>query len=358
MSRYIRARDYIYTTFMDSLSQIVLGAAVGELTFGKKLGNKAMLWGSIAGTIPDLDILANIFVKDELIRLHIHRGWTHSMWIQIPLSWLFAKLTFRWVKDPLLWRRWWLFWYLTFLTHTLLDCCTTYGTQLMAPFSNTLVGFNNIAVVDPFWTIPYLLTLGVCLFIRRDNPSRKKWAIAASVWASVYMAYTCVNKLYVHQKMSSSLAAQQIEYNELSTSPSMFNNWLWAGIATSNDSIFIAEYSVLQKDDCIQWLGYPLNKDLIEQCGNREMAATLTWFGQGKSFALPTKNGFDYFIIKWGRANITETEAHKAFMFYWEVQNDGGNCKSHPIQPQWDRSDLREAMGKFKERILEGPTCD
>ena len=41
---------------MDSLTQIVLGAAVGEAVLGKKVGNRAMLWGAVAGTIPDLDV--------------------------------------------------------------------------------------------------------------------------------------------------------------------------------------------------------------------------------------------------------------------------------------------------------------
>ena len=38
---------------MDSLTQIVLGASVAEATLGKKIGNKAILYGAIAGTIPD-----------------------------------------------------------------------------------------------------------------------------------------------------------------------------------------------------------------------------------------------------------------------------------------------------------------
>ncbi len=36
---------------MDSLTQIVLGASVGEAVLGKKVGNKAILWGAIAGTL-------------------------------------------------------------------------------------------------------------------------------------------------------------------------------------------------------------------------------------------------------------------------------------------------------------------
>ncbi|MEO0790197.1 MAG: metal-dependent hydrolase, partial [Bacteroidota bacterium] len=63
---------------MDSLTQIVLGAAVGEATLGRKLGNRAMLWGGIAGTLPDLDVFANM-ATDPISALVYHRSFTHSM---------------------------------------------------------------------------------------------------------------------------------------------------------------------------------------------------------------------------------------------------------------------------------------
>lgn len=66
---------------MDSLTQIVLGAAVGEAVLGKKVGNKAMFYGAIAGTIPDLDVyVGKLF--DTVTALEIHRGFTHSVFLQ------------------------------------------------------------------------------------------------------------------------------------------------------------------------------------------------------------------------------------------------------------------------------------
>jgi len=80
---------------MDSLTQIVLGAAVGEAVLGKKIGNRAMLWGAIGGTVPDLDIIANFFV-DDLQALIIHRGFSHSLLfgvlMPILLAWLVKRL--------------------------------------------------------------------------------------------------------------------------------------------------------------------------------------------------------------------------------------------------------------------------
>ncbi len=42
---------------MDSITQAVLGATVGEAVLGKKTGAKAAGLGAIIGTIPDLDVL-------------------------------------------------------------------------------------------------------------------------------------------------------------------------------------------------------------------------------------------------------------------------------------------------------------
>ena len=75
---------------MDSLSQITLGAAVGEYFLGKKIGNRAMVWGAVIGTVPDLDVLGNYFMTD-LNGLLFHRGISHSVFCffgAIALGWL------------------------------------------------------------------------------------------------------------------------------------------------------------------------------------------------------------------------------------------------------------------------------
>ena len=55
---------------MDSVTQLVLGAAVGEAALGRRVGNRAILWGAIAGTLPDLDVFVPLgdVVKDFTYR--------------------------------------------------------------------------------------------------------------------------------------------------------------------------------------------------------------------------------------------------------------------------------------------------
>jgi len=74
---------------MDSLTQIILGAAVGEAVLGKKVGNKAMLYGAIAGTIPDLDIFTSYFT-DTITAISIHRGFTHSIVFAVLFAFIFG----------------------------------------------------------------------------------------------------------------------------------------------------------------------------------------------------------------------------------------------------------------------------
>ena len=85
---------------MDSLSQVVLGAAVGEAVLGKKIGNRAMMWGAFAGFLPDLDVSAR-FVMDDIGALAAHRGITHSIFFAVFFSFFLA-----WVVQGLYSRGW------------------------------------------------------------------------------------------------------------------------------------------------------------------------------------------------------------------------------------------------------------
>ena len=67
-------------TSLDSFTRLVLGAAVGEAATGRKLGRRALLWGGLAGTIPDLDVFVALLLGlSEPAGLRFHRGPTHTL---------------------------------------------------------------------------------------------------------------------------------------------------------------------------------------------------------------------------------------------------------------------------------------
>ncbi len=76
---------------MDSLTHIALGACMGEAFAGKQLGNKAMLWGALAQSIPDIDFVASFWMNNSS-NLLAHRGFTHSFLFCAIITPLFALL--------------------------------------------------------------------------------------------------------------------------------------------------------------------------------------------------------------------------------------------------------------------------
>jgi inner membrane protein len=187
---------------MDSVTQIVLGAAVGEAVLGKKIGNKAMLLGAIAGTIPDLDVIANRFT-DTVTALEIHRGFTHSIVFAIVFGLLFGWLLSLWDRRASL-KEWFWFWFLCFFTHPLLDAHTTWGTQLFWPLDIRLE-YKNIFVIDPLYTLPFLVFLILAMLQKRGSIKRRKFNNLGLIVSSSYMVLTLITKAITYQKFENAL---------------------------------------------------------------------------------------------------------------------------------------------------------
>jgi inner membrane protein len=69
---------------VDSITQATLGAAVGEALLGKKLGNRAVAWGLLFGTLPDLDVIFSPFLDNA--RQLESLGWKYIPQVGVNLS--------------------------------------------------------------------------------------------------------------------------------------------------------------------------------------------------------------------------------------------------------------------------------
>jgi inner membrane protein len=76
---------------MDSLTHIVLGAACGKIVLGKKIGNKALLFGAIGGTIKDLDVfIGKLLYTNKMQAMAFHRGFMHSLLCAVLATFVFG----------------------------------------------------------------------------------------------------------------------------------------------------------------------------------------------------------------------------------------------------------------------------
>ncbi|WP_309246659.1 metal-dependent hydrolase [Ramlibacter montanisoli] len=190
---------------MDSISQIALGAAVGIATMGRRTALwKAALWGGIAGTLPDLDVV--IDHGDALRNMTMHRGASHSLFWLSVVSPLMAALPAAVHRERPLFTRWWLAMWLALVTHPLLDAMTVYGTRLLLPFSDHPFAVGSVFIIDPLYTVPLLVGVGIALS-RRDG-ARLRWNGAGLALSTAYLAWSVVAQAQVRDAAQEALAAQ------------------------------------------------------------------------------------------------------------------------------------------------------
>jgi len=360
---------------MDSLTQIVLGAAVGELVAGKKLGNRAMLWGGIGGTIPDLDIIFNGLLT-PLQALEIHRGFSHSIvfailgafvfgwlihtmyrssyhryvafisWFALPAGvllfvsrifdnarfegwstalllailvgigyWLYRRYFKSDVSKPdesiTTWR-WLMFW--SIFTHPLLDSFTTYGTQLFQPFSDYRVAFNTIAVADFFYTVPFLCCVIAASYFLRENKIRRKLVWTGLGLSSFYMIFCLFNKQRVNQHWKNTLEDQGIAYNRYMTSPSILSNFLWSLVAETEDGYVTGQYSIFDKSPT-QTTFIPRIESGMNVNLDDESMERLRWFSNDYFSVTTNNDGIQFNDLRFGSLTANNGGRHYIFNF-------------------------------------------
>ena len=266
---------------MDSLTQIVLGAACGEAVLGRKIGNKALLFGAIAGTIPDLDVfVGSLLYTNEIDAMLFHRGFMHSVFFAVLGAFILGLLVHKLYNagkriHTTTQKDWILLFFWSLFTHPVLDCFTPYGTQLFAPVSNYRVAFNTIAVADPLYTVPFLICMIVMMFYKRQQDKRRLWLKLGIGISSMYLLLTVINKLYIDRVFKTSLIKENIVYTRFSTQPSILNNVLWYGVAETEDDYHVAFYSLLDKSNRFsEWKVLPKTRDL----DTVEDLKSLAWF--------------------------------------------------------------------------------
>jgi inner membrane protein len=337
---------------MDSLTQIVLGAACGEVALGKKIGNKAMLFGAIGGTIPDLDvILGKLFYSNSIDQLAFHRGFMHSIVFAVVASFAFGYLVFNLYNrgsrhETTIQKDWiWLF-FLSIFTHPLLDSFTPYGTQLFLPFSDYRVAVNNISVVDPLYTLPFLLCLIIAMFFKRNSFKRKLWAKAGIYISSAYMIFTLINKVYVDRVFKKSFNKANVEYLRYSSQPTILNNILWYGIAETKDDYKVAFYSLFDKDDPTnKIISLPKNHNLLNT--NEPDLKTLKWFSNGYFNLLPldSSENIRYNDLRYPLLNPKDKNSS---VFGFQLQKNGKRWEALPL---YDKVPTEKDFLEFIDRV-------
>lgn len=338
---------------MDTITQITLGAAVGEAVLGKKIGNKGAVWGAAFGVLPDLDVLASPFVS-EVQALAIHRGLTHSLFFCVVAAPLFGWLLYRYhQKMEAGWRDWSLLVFLALLTHIFIDCCTSYGTQILQPFSNYSFSLNSIFIIDPFYTLPLAAGILTALFLNR-NSDKRRWANNVGLaLSSLYLLAGLGVKMHVNSVFEQNFAKQQIHPQKYMTTPAPLSIFLWTGYAEEGDSLYVGLYSIFDDDRDIQFHRISQNEDLLAPYRNQLPVERLVWFSQGYFAASKNSPNLIVHDLRFGRSDLWLGDGSAPFVWNYRLKFNEDSTQVTGFQqfePSFDMN--RETWQKLLNRAL------
>lgn len=401
---------------MDSLTQVVLGSAVGEATLGHKVGNRAMLWGGIAGTIPDLDVLSGL-VTDPISALAYHRAFTHSLLFPVLAAPILGLTVHRlyggrdrlgWTIYPLalalffavLWggsalmpiaifevpliagaitcvpalimlvlglrerlrgspstngnasrRGWTALFFMAIITHPLLDGFTSYGTQLFEPFAATRIAWNTISVLDPFYTLPFLVFLLLAARKRARTRVRGRLNKAGLLVSTAYLLLTVVNHFNVRDVMHDTLGTAGVRKMRSVQSPGLGSNLLWSVTAQIDaETYYFGQYSLLdERRELNPFLPIKGRHDLLAPyAGDRELEI-VKWFTQGYYTVVPADTSLFLCDLRYGVLG-EDPDDPGAYLFKWRV-----DTTRRPVRLIQEQSAMREegsaALARLWERL-------
>ena len=264
---------------MDPLTHGLLGASLGQALSGSALGRRALAWGAVLGMAPDVDILLRS--SDPFAEWRWHRGATHGLAVEVAAGLLFGWLLARRSGGPL--RSWILLAVAALVSHPLLDWCTTYGTQLFAPFSNSRFALDWVAIVDPAYSL--ILAAGLAIALRAGAATsaarRAGWAVLSL--STAYLALGGFVNARIEAIAREDLRAKGMTFSRVSAYPTLLQLPFRRIVARDGGDVRVGWLSLIRPRP-IAWEGFTQAEGPpVEAARSTPEGRLFEWFAMGEA---------------------------------------------------------------------------
>lgn len=269
---------------MDSLSQLVLGAAALAVCVPAPRRRAALLVGAALGTLPDLDIVPLALLDlDAVERMTWHRAASHSLFILPLVGWLlWLALRRFWSPVREAPRAWLLGIQLALVTHPLLDALTIYGTQLWWPLRPSPVMGGSLFIIDPLYTLPLL----VACVAAAINRSRRALAVGLALGTG-YIGWSLAAQAWVDRVAARDLAALGLADAPRFVTPAPLNTLLWRVVAMTPDGHVEGYHSLVADRSPIRFRALAGDPAALASVADLPAVRELRWFNRGFMKAEP-----------------------------------------------------------------------
>lgn len=357
---------------MELLAHGLIGAAIGEILLGKRLGNRALIYGAAAALLPCLDLLAIPFL-DTANLLWWRQGPSHSMVVAALASILLAKpLANHWKREKISNARAGTFLFAALLAHIILDCMGGIGVALLWPLPFDRVAFGNLPQSDPLLIMPLLICIPWLAFLRKkkEQPKRRRllaWGVGLT---AAYAGFTAVMRFTADAGFQSDFANRGFKAERRIVIPYSQNAFVWRTVVDRGDELWVGYRSVFQKpSNAVRWTVYPRGVDAAAAFNGEREVARIQSFTNGFWIARAHKRGLWIADLRsgeqWETAAIEET-ANLRMLRAWNFESKAPKDRLIPsgAQPMGFFASLRKSgwrilnpdpMAGFTPRLVGVP---
>lgn len=335
---------------MDSLTHIVLGACIGEAIAGKYMDKRALFYGALAQSVPDVDFVTAFFLHGAE-NVVAHRGITHSILFGIAatffLTWVVKNVIH---KTPLPWKAVFLLFAINIFAHLLIDSFNAYGVALLMPFSPYRYTFNVLYVADPFFSIAPFVAFLFLLFLNKSHRRRVAWVQTGILASAIYLCLAIFNKQIVNREVHESLVRQN-KPTDFFTTPSPFNSLLWF-VAVKDSAGYQTAYRSVFDKGLTSFTYFPRNEHMADTITNQKDLRLLKDFAQGY-YTLEQWNDTTVFnVLRFGQVvGWYNQHEHFAFHYYLNFPEKNDLVVQRGRFMHWDKKSTRA----FFRRMLGIP---
>lgn len=341
---------------VDSITHMALGAALGELMVGKRLGNRALGWGALLGTLPDLDaVLAPLFSTAG--KLGWHRGPSHSLLVMAAASYALAPwLAKLWKRDKVSRAQagWLVF--AIWSSHVLIDCFSVYGTSVGWPLPVQRVAFNNLFIIDGGFTLPLVVTVVWLAFLRTKKqwPKRRQLNVWGLGLAAGYALLSVALKFAVSAGFDADLARRGVTFQRRMEAPTPFNILLWRAVVDRGDELWVGYRTVFERHQTpVRWTVYPKGRNALTGMADLREVKALNWFTDGWWIARRHAKGVWIGDLRFDEARSwgdKKSMVDSRLAFAWSVTPNTTGERVQQLRPT--RSQPGDTLKRMAARLL------
>ena len=218
---------------MDLITHGVLGAIASQGLARKHQTGIAAAIGFAAAMLPDADAFIQS-AQDPLLKLEYHRQFTHAL-IFVPVGGLIAAgVLWMFLRRRVSFARLYVFATAAYATAGILDACTSYGTQLLWPFSDERIAWRIVSIADPLVTLTLISAVALAI--------AKKSKVPAGTGLLLVICYLLVGLFQrgEAEQATYAVAGQRGHTIEkIEVKPSLGNLLLWRSVYRARDSYYV-----------------------------------------------------------------------------------------------------------------------